>query len=42
MAILEWNESIALHIPAIDGQHQQLNGWINVLNDAVQNGEAAG
>jgi hemerythrin-like metal-binding protein len=41
MAILEWDESIALHIPAIDAQHKELIGWINALNDAVQNGEGA-
>jgi len=39
MAILEWDESIALHIPAIDAQHKALIGWINALNDAVQKGE---
>jgi len=41
MAILEWDESIALHIPAIDAQHKELIGWINALNDAVQKGEGA-
>jgi hemerythrin-like metal-binding protein len=41
MAILEWDESIALHIPAIDGQHKALIGWINALNDAVLKGEGA-
>jgi hemerythrin-like metal-binding protein len=41
MAILEWDESIALHIPTIDAQHKELIGWINALNDAVQKGEGA-
>jgi hemerythrin-like metal-binding protein len=41
MAILEWDESIALHIPVIDGQHKELIGWVNSLNDAVQKGEGA-
>ena len=41
MAILEWNESIALHIPSIDAQHKELIGWINALHDAVLKGEGA-
>jgi hemerythrin-like metal-binding protein len=41
MAILEWDESIALHIPSVDAQHKELIGWINALDDAVQNGEGA-
>jgi len=41
MAILEWDESIALHIPAIDTQHKELINWINALSDAVQKGEGA-
>lgn len=41
MAIVEWDESIALHIPAIDGQHRELIAWINTLNDAVLKGEGA-
>lgn len=41
MAILEWDESIALHIPEIDEQHQKLIGWINALGDAVAKGEGA-
>ena len=39
MAMLEWDESIALLIPAIDRQHKELIGWINALDDAVQKGE---
>jgi len=42
MAIIEWDESIALHIPVIDEQHKELIGWINSLDDAVQKGEGAG
>jgi hemerythrin-like metal-binding protein len=41
MAILEWDDCIALHIPAIDAQHKELIAWINALNDAVQKGEGA-
>jgi hemerythrin len=41
MAILEWDESIALHIPAIDTQHKELIGWINTFSDAVLKGEGA-
>ena len=41
MAILEWDECIALHIPAIDAQHKALIGWINALNDAVKEGAGA-
>jgi hemerythrin-like metal-binding protein len=41
MAILEWDESISLHIPSIDAQHKELIGWVNTLNDAVQKGEGA-
>jgi hemerythrin-like metal-binding protein len=41
MPILEWDESIALHIPSVDAQHKELIGWINALNDAVQKGEGA-
>jgi hemerythrin-like metal-binding protein len=41
MAILEWDESIALHIPSVDAQHKELIGWINALNDAVLKGEGA-
>lgn len=41
MAIFAWNESIALHIPAIDAQHQELIGWLNTLHEAVQKDEGA-
>jgi hemerythrin-like metal-binding protein len=41
MAILEWDESISLHIPAVDDQHKALIGWVNALNDAVQKNEGA-
>lgn len=41
MAIVEWDERIALHIPTIDGQHQELIGWINSLDDAVREGKGA-
>ena len=41
MAILEWDESISLHIPFIDQQHKSLIDWVNKLNDAVQRHEGA-
>lgn len=41
MAFPEWDESMALHLPAIDSQHKELIGWIKSLNDAVQKGEGA-
>jgi methyl-accepting chemotaxis protein/hemerythrin len=41
MAFPEWDENMALHIPAIDSQHKQLIGWIKTLHDAVQKGEGA-
>jgi hemerythrin len=39
MTTIEWDESMALYLPAIDSQHKQLIGWINALSDAVQKGE---
>jgi hemerythrin-like metal-binding protein len=41
MVFLEWDESLALHLPAIDSQHKELIGWIKALNDAVLKGEGA-
>jgi hemerythrin-like metal-binding protein len=41
MVILEWDESMAVQLPAIDSQHKQLIGWIKALNDAVVKGEGA-
>jgi len=41
MAFPEWDESMALGIPAIDGQHKELIGWIRALDEAVQKGEGA-
>ncbi|MDR3580367.1 MAG: bacteriohemerythrin [Oryzomonas sp.] len=41
MTSIEWDESMALHLPAIDSQHQQLIGWIKALSDAVLKGEGA-
>lgn len=41
MAFPEWDESLALGIPAVDAQHKALIGWIKALNDAVQKGEGA-
>lgn len=41
MTLLAWDDSIALHIPAIDAQHKELIGCINTLDDAVAKGEGA-
>jgi hemerythrin-like metal-binding protein len=41
MSIFEWDDSIALGIRTIDEQHRALFGWINVLNDAINSGDAA-
>ena len=41
MKTIEWDESMALHIPAIDSQHKQMIGWIKALSEAVRNGEGA-
>lgn len=39
MAIFEWDDSIAIGIPTIDEQHKALFGWINTLNEAIQNSD---
>ena len=41
MTLIEWDESMALHLPAIDSQHKQLISWIKALSDAVLKGEGA-
>lgn len=41
MAPLAWDESISMHIPHIDQQHQELIAWVNRLNSAVQQHEGA-
>ena len=41
MAIFEWDDSIALGIPIIDGQHKALFDWVNTLNVAIKNGDGA-
>ncbi|MDD5285477.1 MAG: bacteriohemerythrin [Desulfuromonadaceae bacterium] len=35
----EWDDSIALGIPAIDNQHKLLFGWVNALNEAIISGD---
>ena len=35
----EWDDSIALGIPAIDNQHKLLIGWVNTLNEAIISGD---
>lgn len=39
MDILVWDESISVHIPHIDQQHQKLIGWINSLDEAIAAGK---
>jgi hemerythrin len=41
MTYFEWDDSIALGIPTIDGQHKALFGWINTLNTAIKNGDGS-
>ena len=41
MAIFEWDDSIALGIPAIDEQHKALFSWINTLNEAIKSGDGS-
>ncbi len=41
MAIFEWDDSIALGIPAIDEQHKALFDWVNTLNEAVRDGDGS-
>ncbi len=41
MTFPEWDESMALGLPAIDRQHKELIDWTKTLNDAVQKGEGA-
>lgn len=35
MALVTWNDSIAVGIPSLDGQHQRWIGLINDLHDAM-------
>lgn len=39
MALIVWDDTISVHIPHIDQQHQELIGWINALAEAIDNGE---
>ena len=41
MVSFEWDDSIALGIPAIDEQHKALFGWVNMLNEAIKNGDSS-
>lgn len=41
MALIEWDDSIALGIPAIDDQHKALFGWVNSLNEAIKSGDGS-
>lgn len=41
MAIFEWDGTVELGIPLIDEQHKALFGWINTLNDAVNQGDSS-
>lgn len=38
MAFFDWDDSIALGIPAIDEQHKMLFTLVNRLNDAIKSG----
>jgi hemerythrin len=41
MAVFEWDNSIALGIPAIDEQHKALFGWIDTLDEAIKSGDGS-
>ncbi|MGB9082666.1 MAG: bacteriohemerythrin [Desulfuromonadaceae bacterium] len=41
MPVFEWDNSIALGIPAIDEQHKALFGWINTLDEAIKGGDGS-
>lgn len=41
MALFDWDDSIALGIPSIDGQHKALFDWVNTLDEAVKNGDGS-
>ena len=39
MPIMSWNNTLATGIASIDGQHQQLVGYVNELYDAMTKGQ---
>jgi hemerythrin len=39
VAYVNWNESLSVSVPLIDGQHQQLIGLINHLHEAMTQGQ---
>jgi hemerythrin len=41
MSIVEWDGSLAINIPVIDSQHQQLLEMINELSRAIENRQSA-
>lgn len=41
MAYFEWDNSIALGIPAIDEQHKMLFAMVNSLDDAIRDGDGS-
>ena len=41
MTFFEWDNSIALGIPTIDGQHKALFGWLESLDAAIKKGDGS-
>jgi hemerythrin len=39
MALIEWNDALAIGIPEIDYQHRNLVSMLNALHEAVESGE---
>ncbi len=39
MALFEWNNELSVNVAEIDGQHKQLIGMINNLNEAMKQGK---